>query len=30
MNAQSAASIVYDYYNPEARAIVAPVRFAVK
>ena len=30
LNAQSAASIVYDYYNPEARAIVAPVRFAVK
>ena len=30
LNAQSAASIVYDYYNPEARAIVAPVRFVVK
>ena len=30
VNAQSAASIVYDYYNPEARAIVAPVRFVVK
>jgi hypothetical protein len=30
LNAQSAASIVYDYYNPEARAIVEPVRFVVK
>lgn len=30
INAQSAASIVYDYYNPEARAIVAPARFVVK
>jgi hypothetical protein len=30
LNAQTAASIVYDYYNPEARAIVAPVRFVVK
>lgn len=30
LNAQSAASTVYDYYNPEARAIVAPVRFVVK
>ena len=30
LNAASAASIVYDYYNPEARAIVAPTRFIVK
>lgn len=30
MNAQTAASIIYDYYNPEARAIVAPTRFVVK
>ena len=30
LNAQTAASIVYDYYNPEARAIVAPARFVVK
>jgi hypothetical protein len=30
LKAQSAASIVYDYYNPEARAIVAPVQFVVK
>jgi len=30
MNAQSASSVVYDYYNPEARAIVAPTRFIFK
>ncbi|HEY5075406.1 MAG TPA: hypothetical protein VII34_11990 [Pyrinomonadaceae bacterium] len=30
LRAQTAASIVYDYYNPEARAIVAPTRFVVK
>jgi CD109 antigen len=30
LKAQTAASVVYDYYNPEARAIVAPVRFVVK
>jgi hypothetical protein len=30
LRAQTAASLVYDYYNPEARAIVAPVRFVVK
>jgi hypothetical protein len=30
LKAQSAASIVYDYYNPEARAIVAPVGFLIK
>jgi hypothetical protein len=30
LNAQSAASTVYDYYNPESRAIVAPTRFIVK
>ncbi len=30
LNAQTAASIVYDYYNPEARAIVAPTRFVVQ
>ena len=30
LNAQTAASTVYDYYNPEARAIVAPTRFVVK
>ena len=30
LKAQTAASTLYDYYNPEARAIVAPVRFVVK
>jgi uncharacterized protein YfaS (alpha-2-macroglobulin family) len=28
--AQTSASILYDYYNPEARAIVAPTRFVVR
>ncbi len=28
--AHSAPSVVYDYYNPEARAVVAPARFIVK
>jgi len=30
LKAQTAASTVYDYYNPEARAVVAPVGFVVK
>ncbi|HEY8563502.1 MAG TPA: MG2 domain-containing protein [Pyrinomonadaceae bacterium] len=30
LNAQSAPSQIYDYYNEEARAIVAPARFEVK
>ena len=30
LNAQTAASLVYDYYNPEARVVVAPTRFQVK
>jgi hypothetical protein len=30
LNAQTAASLVYDYYNPEARTIVAPTRFVVR
>ena len=30
VKAQTAASLVYDYYNPEARAVVAPTRFLVK
>ena len=30
LKAQTAASTVYDYYNPEARALVAPVHFIVK
>ena len=29
-NALNAASILYDYYNPEARAVIAPTRFVVK
>jgi uncharacterized protein YfaS (alpha-2-macroglobulin family) len=30
MNAMSAPSILYDYYNPEANAVVLPVGFAVQ
>ena len=30
INAQTPASIVYDYYNDEAKATVAPLRFEVK
>jgi hypothetical protein len=30
MRAQSAESVLYDYYNPEARASVPPTRFVVK
>ncbi len=30
MNAQSAESVLYDYYNPLARASVQPVRFTVQ
>jgi len=30
LRAQTAASVVYDYYNPESRAIVAPAKFVVK
>jgi uncharacterized protein YfaS (alpha-2-macroglobulin family) len=30
MRAQSAESILYDYYNPEARASVPPARFVVQ
>ncbi|MEP6849218.1 MAG: hypothetical protein ABI999_10210 [Acidobacteriota bacterium] len=30
INAQTPASIVYDYYNPEAQATVSPLRFFVK
>jgi hypothetical protein len=30
MNALTEASSVYDYYNPESRATVAPTRFHVK
>jgi hypothetical protein len=30
IRAKSAPSMIYDYYNPEARAVVAPARFVVK
>jgi len=30
LNAKTAASVVYDYYNPEARAVVEPATFRVK
>ncbi|HKG78394.1 MAG TPA: alpha-2-macroglobulin family protein [Pyrinomonadaceae bacterium] len=30
LNAQTAPSTIYDYYNPESRATVPPVRFRVK
>lgn len=30
LNAQTAPSVIYDYYNEEARATVAPSRFEVK
>ncbi|HXI61993.1 MAG TPA: hypothetical protein VNF70_04755, partial [Pyrinomonadaceae bacterium] len=30
LRAKTAASLVYDYYNPEARALVAPTNFIVK
>ncbi len=30
INAQTPASFAYDYYNPEARATVAPLRFIVR
>jgi hypothetical protein len=30
MNAKSAPSIIYDYYNPDARAVVAPATFKVR
>lgn len=30
IKAQSAPSVLYDYYNPEAKAVVAPTRFVVK
>ena len=28
--AQTAPSLVYDYYNPEAKAVVAPTKFNIK
>jgi hypothetical protein len=30
MDAMTTQSVIYDYYNPEARATVAPVRFTVR
>jgi hypothetical protein len=30
INALNATSLVYDYYNPEAQAVVAPIKFEVK
>ncbi len=30
INAQTPASVVYDYYNPEAQAVNAPIRFVVR
>jgi hypothetical protein len=30
LNAKMAASVVYDYYNPEARAVVEPATFRIK
>jgi hypothetical protein len=30
INAQTPASVVYDYYNPEAQATTVPLRFQVK
>ncbi len=30
LTAQTAPSLLYDYYNPEARTIVAPTKFVVK
>ena len=30
MEALTTESVIYDYYNPEARATVTPVRFTVR
>ena len=30
LNAKSAASVLYDYYNPEARAVLPPATFRIK
>jgi hypothetical protein len=30
LNSKTAASVVYDYYNPEARAVVEPATFRIK
>jgi hypothetical protein len=30
INAQTPASVIYDYYNEEAKATIAPLKFEVK
>jgi hypothetical protein len=30
LTAKTAPSVIYDYYNPEARAVVAPTTFTVR
>ncbi len=30
MKAKTAASVLYDYYNPEARVVVPPTTFVVR
>jgi len=30
LNAKSAASVLYDYYNPEARTVVPPATFRIR
>jgi hypothetical protein len=30
IRAQTAPSLLYDYYNPEARVVIAPTRFVVR
>ena len=30
LNAKTAPSLIYDYYNPDSRAVVAPAKFTVK
>jgi hypothetical protein len=30
IKAQTAVSLLYDYYNPEARVVLAPTRFVVR
>ena len=30
LNAKTASSVVYDYYNPEARAVLPPSTFLIK
>lgn len=30
MNARTAPSTIYDYYNPDARAVVVPVLFTIR